>query len=87
MILRCLQLFNQKLETNDEQVQAVKNILNRSSHPAPYLIYGAPGTGKSDAIVETICQVSLKSPLTAIELSLLMLWNRRFGREIEPAEF
>lgn len=50
-------MFNTKLEQNPEQVQAVKNIVTGSSRPAPYLIFGPPGTGKTVTVVEAIKQV------------------------------
>jgi len=50
-------MFNSKLEQNPEQVQAVKSIVTGASRPAPYLIFGPPGTGKTVTVVEAIKQV------------------------------
>ena len=56
---------------NSEQQQAVQKILSGSSRPAPYLVFGPPGTGKTVTLVEAIKQVSryftadFKSPLTS----------------------
>ncbi|XP_031566340.1 putative helicase mov-10-B.1 [Actinia tenebrosa] len=50
-------LFNAKLEKNPEQFQAVTNIVLGTSRPAPYLIFGPPGTGKTVTVVEAIKQV------------------------------
>ncbi|XP_058712110.1 helicase MOV-10 isoform X2 [Poecile atricapillus] len=49
--------FNRKLETNEEQCKAVTHIVTGMSRPAPYLIFGPPGTGKTVTVVEAIKQV------------------------------
>ena len=43
---------------NSEQQQAVQKIVSGSSRPAPYLVFGPPGTGKTVTLVEAIKQVS-----------------------------
>ncbi len=52
-----LELFNEAIRGNSEQLQAVKHILNGTSHPAPYIVFGPPGTGKTVVLVEAILQV------------------------------
>lgn len=52
-----LKLFDRKLEDNPEQYAAVRHIVAGSSRPAPYLIFGPPGTGKTVTIVEAMKQV------------------------------
>uniref|UniRef100_A0A8C6P322 RNA helicase n=1 Tax=Nothobranchius furzeri TaxID=105023 RepID=A0A8C6P322_NOTFU len=52
-----LKLFDQQLERNPEQYQAVQQIVAGSSRPAPYLIFGPPGTGKTVTVVEAIKQI------------------------------
>ncbi|NWV53748.1 SDE3 helicase, partial [Daphoenositta chrysoptera] len=49
--------FNRKLETNEEQCRAVTHIVTGMSRPAPYIIFGPPGTGKTVTVVEAIKQV------------------------------
>ncbi|NWI78978.1 SDE3 helicase, partial [Dryoscopus gambensis] len=49
--------FNRKLETNEEQCRAVTHIVTGMSRPAPYIIFGPPGTGKTVTMVEAIKQV------------------------------
>ncbi|NXQ55413.1 SDE3 helicase, partial [Anthoscopus minutus] len=49
--------FNRQLETNEEQRKAVTHIVTGMSRPAPYLIFGPPGTGKTVTMVEAIKQV------------------------------
>ncbi|KAA0712698.1 putative helicase mov-10-B.1 [Triplophysa tibetana] len=53
-----LRMFNKDLEKNPEQRAAVQNILSGVSKPAPYLIFGPPGTGKTVTMVEAIKQVN-----------------------------
>ena len=45
------------MKKNAEQKQAVKHIINKSAKPAPYILFGPPGTGKTATIVEAIKQV------------------------------
>ncbi|KAK3566500.1 hypothetical protein QTP86_034004 [Hemibagrus guttatus] len=52
-----LSLFDKKLEENSEQYTAVCNIVAGVSKPAPYLVFGPPGTGKTVTMVEAIKQV------------------------------
>uniref|UniRef100_A0A8D0DA04 RNA helicase n=1 Tax=Sander lucioperca TaxID=283035 RepID=A0A8D0DA04_SANLU len=51
------ELFDSKLEKNPEQYQAVQHIVAGSSKPAPYLVFGPPGTGKTVTLVEAIKQI------------------------------
>ena len=51
-------LHDQKLSKNNEQLQAVHHIVSGVSTPAPYLVFGPPGTGKTVTIVEAAKQVS-----------------------------
>uniref|UniRef100_A0A8C4RNU4 RNA helicase n=1 Tax=Erpetoichthys calabaricus TaxID=27687 RepID=A0A8C4RNU4_ERPCA len=47
-------LYDKNLEKNPEQVKAVNAIVSGSSRPAPYLVFGPPGTGKTVTIVEKV---------------------------------
>ncbi|KAM9369400.1 LOW QUALITY PROTEIN: helicase MOV-10 [Phaethornis superciliosus] len=49
--------FDRKLQANEEQCRAVTHIVTGVSRPAPYLIFGPPGTGKTVTLVEAIKQV------------------------------
>ncbi|NXL56188.1 M10L1 helicase, partial [Chordeiles acutipennis] len=49
--------FDRKLQANEEQCRAVTHIVTGTSRPAPYLIFGPPGTGKTVTMVEAIKQV------------------------------
>ncbi|XP_038054523.1 putative helicase MOV-10 [Patiria miniata] len=49
--------FDKKLASNIEQIKAVQHIVTGSSRPAPYLVFGPPGTGKTVTVVESIKQV------------------------------
>uniref|UniRef100_A0A4W6DCH9 Uncharacterized protein n=1 Tax=Lates calcarifer TaxID=8187 RepID=A0A4W6DCH9_LATCA len=46
-----LRLFDSKLDGNKEQSQAVQHIVAGSSKPAPYLVFGPPGTGTASASI------------------------------------
>ncbi|XP_067141003.1 putative helicase mov-10-B.1 [Centruroides vittatus] len=49
--------FNKDIESNPEQATAVEQIVLGSSYPAPYLLFGPPGTGKTVTLVEAIKQL------------------------------
>ncbi|XP_021920403.1 putative helicase mov-10-B.2 isoform X4 [Zootermopsis nevadensis] len=55
-----IEFINPLIETNPEQQKAVENILLGTSRPAPYIIFGPPGTGKTVTVVEAILQVKKK---------------------------
>ncbi|KAM6981807.1 putative helicase mov-10-B.2 [Tautogolabrus adspersus] len=52
-----LKLFDAKLERNPEQYKAIQHIVAGSCKPAPYLVFGPPGTGKTVTLVEAIKQI------------------------------
>ncbi|KAG7255118.1 hypothetical protein CRUP_012315 [Coryphaenoides rupestris] len=55
-------LFDRQLEQNQEQYKAVQHIVAGSSKPAPYLVFGPPGTGKTVTLVEAIKQIQRSQP-------------------------
>ncbi|XP_036955977.1 putative helicase mov-10-B.1 [Acanthopagrus latus] len=52
-----LRMFNSQLENNPQQHAAVQRIVAGSSKPAPHLVFGPPGTGKTITLVEAMNQV------------------------------
>lgn len=54
--------YNKKVATNEEQMIAIKNIVNCTAYPFPYVVYGPPGTGKTTLIVECIAQILKLKP-------------------------
>lgn len=63
LFLREIVWINENMKSNPEQQQAVINILARTAFPAPYVLFGPPGTGKTSTLVEAISQVCLDSTL------------------------
>ncbi|XP_043642316.1 uncharacterized protein LOC122612635 [Drosophila teissieri] len=61
-----LQLNNKSLSSNPEQMQAVRQIALSQRLPAPYIVFGPPGTGKTATIVEAIYQLYVNRPETHI---------------------
>ena len=51
-------LYDRNIDNNNEQKQAVENIVFGTSLPYPYLVFGGPGSGKTNTTVEAIKQVS-----------------------------
>ncbi|XP_059188712.1 putative helicase mov-10-B.2 [Centropristis striata] len=51
-----------KHEINPEQCKAVQHIVAASAKPAPYLVFGPPGTGKTVTLVEAINQIMKTHP-------------------------
>lgn len=48
---------SKNVATNNEQMSAVRNIVNRTAFPAPYILFGPPGTGKTSTLVEAVVQI------------------------------
>lgn len=50
-------MFDAQLKENPEQYRAVQHIVAGSSKPAPYLVFGPPGTGTASARVLLLIRV------------------------------
>ncbi|KYN40403.1 Putative helicase MOV-10 [Trachymyrmex septentrionalis] len=57
-----IEWINTNIKENKQQKQAVMKILNNTARPAPYIIFGPPGTGKTATLVEAICQIVRQYP-------------------------
>uniref|UniRef100_A0A3Q3WG79 RNA helicase n=1 Tax=Mola mola TaxID=94237 RepID=A0A3Q3WG79_MOLML len=64
--LHKLRLFDSQLKNNPEQYRAVQHIVAGSSRPAPYVVFGPPGTGKTVTLVEAIKQIEKKQSTSHI---------------------
>uniref|UniRef100_A0A3P9HLV6 RNA helicase n=1 Tax=Oryzias latipes TaxID=8090 RepID=A0A3P9HLV6_ORYLA len=60
-----LSMFNHHLDNNPEQLKAVQHIVAGSSQPAPYVVFGPPGTGKTVTLVEAINQLNSSAHILA----------------------
>lgn len=60
--LKTFKWMNETIKNNKEQQAAVKNIVNKTSFPSPYVLFGPPGTGKSTTIIEAIAQLVKLKP-------------------------
>ena len=58
--------FNPQIGTNEEQKTAIKNIVNCTAFPFPYVVFGPPGTGKTSCLVECVAQILKLKPNTKI---------------------
>ena len=59
-----IEWFNPNL--NQEQRQAVCQVLSGACQPLPYLLHGPPGTGKSATVTEIVLQLVKRNPSSRI---------------------
>lgn len=57
-----LEWFDKRVETNNEQMMAIKKIVNCTAYPFPFIIFGPPGTGKTSTLVECVAQILQHKP-------------------------
>lgn len=57
-----IECCNPSISENGSQTTAVMHIINRSSFPTPYIVFGPPGTGKTSTLVEAIAQIVKLQP-------------------------
>ncbi|XP_055547329.1 putative helicase MOV-10 isoform X2 [Wyeomyia smithii] len=57
---------SKNVSSNREQMAAVENIVNRTAFPAPYILFGPPGTGKTSTLVEAVVQICKLQPKSHI---------------------
>ncbi|XP_029361308.1 putative helicase mov-10-B.2 [Echeneis naucrates] len=54
------------LRSNPEQCKAIQHIVAGTAKPAPYLLFGPPGTGKTETLVEAVRQIVKTHPSCTI---------------------
>ena len=79
LLLLTSRFYDAKLHDNEEQEQAVKNIVTGTSRPIPYLVFGPPGTGKTVTIVEAIKQVHATIALLLYPIIIALYVCRRLS--------
>lgn len=80
--------YDRDVASNREQSQAVEMIVSGYSRPAPYLIFGPPGTGKTKTTVEAIKQVKSSQVTYHILYAIMTLLSTvRFSNAFLKAEF
>ncbi|CRL05448.1 CLUMA_CG018163, isoform A [Clunio marinus] len=67
---KIVQWMNEKVKSSHSQMQAVINIVNRSSFPSPYIVFGPPGTGKTSTLVEAVAQIVKLQPSAKILITV-----------------
>lgn len=60
LLIFCFSFYSVNPAPNKEQDCAIRHIVAGTSRPAPYIVFGPPGTGKTYTIVEAIKQVCRK---------------------------
>ena len=58
--------LDKRVATNKEQMMAIKNIVNCTAYPFPFIIFGPPGTGKTSTLIECIAQILQHKPHSRI---------------------
>lgn len=53
---------NPSIASSESQATAVRNIVNKTSYPSSYVVFGPPGTGKTSTLVEAIAQIVKLKP-------------------------
>lgn len=61
-----IEWLNKNVGKNAAQSAAIKHIVNRSSFPSPYIVFGPPGTGKTSTLVEAVAQIVKLQPMSKV---------------------
>jgi helicase MOV-10 len=65
-VLEISEWCNQSISENVSQMTAINHIVNRTSLPLPYIVFGPAGTGKTSTLVEAIAQIVKLQPTARI---------------------
>lgn len=65
-----IQWMNKVVGENFAQSQAIKHIVNRTSFPSPYVVFGPPGTGKTSTLVEAVAQIVKLQPSSRVLITV-----------------
>lgn len=61
-----IEWLNTNVGRNVAQTLAIKHIVNRSSFPSPYIVFGPPGTGKTSTLIEAVAQIVKLQPMSKV---------------------
>lgn len=65
-----IEWMNKSVGANLAQSTAIRHIVNRTSFPSPYIVFGPPGTGKTSTLVEAVAQIVKLQPKSKVLITV-----------------